>query len=411
MSETALRSALDKVQVWTNDALARLVAVRSVTGQPSEIMDVLDPMLSELGLVVSRIPVDPPAVTDYPEFCPPLAVEGEQPPALHATDSSTAGSPELLLFAHTDTEPVHAGWDGDPFTIRLDGDRAYGLGVCDDKAGVVSILAAVRALRLAGLTPSWRPRIVLGSGKQGGSLGTLQGVAAAVGVRGAVYSHPAESGAGLAHLKVASRGIVSIRVVVHGQPPEPVEIRTPVSADPRRGHNAAVRAAQLASAVRSWTHPGEVWAVVGIDCPARPYEVPAAAAVELACWFTDGTVEEVVSRAGDRLLASATDDWERRHPPVATVHGIRANPASCADSVFARRAAVVVHCVTRRPVEDYGWHSASDIRFPMRLLEVPAVGFGATAGGFYGPGEWVDVPSMHAATEAVARMLLTDPDT
>ena len=56
-------------------------------------------------------------------------------------------------------------------------------------------------------------------------------------------------------------------------------------------------------------------------------------------------------------------------------------------------------------VETYDWHSASDIRFPMRCLDVPAVGFGATAGQFYGPNEWVDLASLHDSTAVVARML------
>ncbi len=92
-----------------------------------------------------------------------------------------------------------------------------------------------------------------------------------------------------------------------------------------------------------------------------------------------------------------------------TVHGVRANPASCAGSAFARAALATMAGVTGRPTEPYGWHSASDIRFPMRLLGVPAIGFGALAGGFYGAQEWVDVPSMRATTEALARILRAGP--
>lgn len=406
MSE--LTRALAEVQAWSVDQLAQLVATPSVTGHPSGIMDVLEPLFLELGFDVTQIPIEPGVADDHPEFCPPYLVQKPLPPVLHAT---VAGPPsaELLLFAHTDTEPVQDGWDGDPFTMSCDGGRAYGLGVCDDKAGVVSILAALRGLHIAGAQPYWRPRVVLGAGKQGGSLGTLQGVSAAAGVRAAVYSHPAESGVGLAHLKVASRGIVSLRIEIQGQTPEPVEIRTPVSADPRRGHNAAIRAGRLAAAVDSWTGGGAVWTVVGINCPPRPYEVPAAATVELACWFADGTVDEVVRTVVTRLNAAATDDWEREHPAVVSVQGIRANPASCADSAFARHAADVVGTVSGHRVQGYDWHSASDIRFPMRMLGIPAVGFGAAAGGFYGPGEWVDLESMHVATEALARLLLTEP--
>ena len=404
-----LRRVLDDGRAWEVELLERLVAVPSVSGRPSEISEVLELVLVELGLQVSRIQPNPFSLTGHPEFSPPDAGGEGCPPALHAADPEAAPAPELLLFAHTDTEPVHPGCAGDPFVLRVAGERAFGLGVCDDKAGVVSILGAIRAVRSAGLSTAWRPRVVLGSGKQGGSLGMLQGVEAAAGVGAAVYSHPAESGSGLGHLKVASRGIASLRVVVAGQTPRPVEIRTPVSADPRLGHNAAARVARLAADVEHWTSEAEVWSVVGIDCPARPFEVPAAATLELACWFSDGTVDQVARRAERRLRQLALDDYERDHPPVVTMHGIRANPASCADSTFGRSAAAVLAEVSGRAVEHYSWHSASDIRFPMRLLGVPAVGFGATAGGFYGPSEWVHLPSLHAATEVLVRVLLAGP--
>ncbi len=298
-----LRAALDEGREWEIDLLARLVAVPSVTGRPTEIMTVLEPELTALGLQVSHIEVDPGKHRAHPEFSPPYADKDPRPPVLHAVDPTAPERPELLLFAHTDTEPVHPGWSSDPFTLRQDGPRAYGLGANDDKAGVVAILGAIRAVRAAGEPTAWRPQIVLGAGKQGGSLGMRQGVEAAAGVRAAVYSHPAESGAGLAQLKVASRGLATLGVEVPGQTPAPIEVRTPASADPRRGHTAAARAAGLAVVAQQWSHDAEVWAVVGLQSGAAAYEVPASARLELACWFTGGTVAGLVAVAEERLRA------------------------------------------------------------------------------------------------------------
>ena len=49
-----------------------------------------------------------------------------------AADGTTRGG--LILSGHTDVVPV-AGqdWDADPFTLRVEGTRAYGRGVCDMK--------------------------------------------------------------------------------------------------------------------------------------------------------------------------------------------------------------------------------------------------------------------------------------
>lgn len=387
------------------ELLGRLVACPSVTGTPSEIIDILEPELLALGGNVGRVPVDGNPGAEHPEYTPPFDVSGEQPPVLCA-DFAGEG-PELLLFAHTDTEPVHPGWESDHFTLRVVGGCATGLGVADDKAGIVAVLAAVARWKNTD-RPGWRPRVVFGAGKQGGALGMLPGVLAASGVSAALYSHPAESGLGLSHLKVASRGIVQCRVRVPGRTPEPVEERTPVSADPTTGHNAAARAARLAVRIEEWHVPDRVWSVVALRGGQRPYEVPNVAELDVACWFTSGTADTVVHELRGRLTGVG-DQWAREHPPEVEAVGVRANPADCAASPLAHQVAATVTKLTgQRPV-DYRWHSASDIRFPVRCLGIPCVGLGARAGGFYGPGEWVDLASLDDCIEVLSAVLREGP--
>ncbi len=47
---------------------------------------------------------------------------------------------KILFLSHLDTVPVGAGWDSDPFRIKVEGDKAYGRGACDDKGNIVSLL-------------------------------------------------------------------------------------------------------------------------------------------------------------------------------------------------------------------------------------------------------------------------------
>jgi succinyl-diaminopimelate desuccinylase len=78
----------------------------------------------------------------------------------------------LCLTGHLDVVPIGArAWTRDPFSGESDGDRLYGRGASDMKAGVAAILLAARAMakKLAG-TPG--VVIVLTAAEEGGCIGS-----------------------------------------------------------------------------------------------------------------------------------------------------------------------------------------------------------------------------------------------
>jgi acetylornithine deacetylase/succinyl-diaminopimelate desuccinylase-like protein len=139
--------------------LVRIESVWADVGRRSEVhrsADAVSKLLSEAGFGDVRI-----------------VAEGGAP-AVIARHPAPAGAPTVLLYAHHDVQPEgDAGqWVSAPFTPTERDGRLYGRGTADDKAGIATHLAAMRAF--AGNPPVGLTVFVEGEEESGSpSLGAL----------------------------------------------------------------------------------------------------------------------------------------------------------------------------------------------------------------------------------------------
>ena len=394
----AALDAADRLRGYERKMLSALVACRSVRGKVSDIHEPCAEELQKLGMEVELVTPRVRALEDHPDWCPPHPAVAE-PEKMVSVVGSWGEGPGIFLFAHIDTEDPDPGaeWRSDPYQVTEVGDRRYGVGTADDKAGVVSVLSAARALlpRLEGV------RVVVGlvHGKLGGGLGTLPAMARVGEVDASIYCHPAETGRGLSHFKAATRGYFNFRIKTSGRRPDPVEIRTPNSEDPRQGVNAFTRLRKVLDAVDRWAElEGVLCSVNRIRAGSDPIVLPERAVAEGAVWFRSGAAAEVYQSLNRVALQAGALSTE--------LLGLRSNPAEVpAHHPLVTATTDAIAAETGVTPSLYPAHVASDIRFPIRCLGAPTVGFGARAGNFYGPNEWVDAEDMHRATRVIIRVV------
>lgn len=145
------------------------------------------------------------------------------------------GGRKLLLMAHMDTVYVRGTLAKAPF--RVEGERAYGPGIADDKGGIAVILHALELLKARGFQDFGEITVMFNTDEERGSFGSRDLIRQLAGQSDMVLSFEPTS-AGKEELTLGTSGIVYYKVRLQG-------LASHAGAAPELGVNALVEASDL----------------------------------------------------------------------------------------------------------------------------------------------------------------------
>jgi acetylornithine deacetylase len=227
VTEREILAAVDAQRDEAVAFLQDLVAHPSLLGREALSQALMKRQFGRLGLTVREFAIDEDKIRAHPGYSPSIVSYDGRPNVVgvHEPRGPVRGK-SLILNGHIDVVPVGAEklWSRPPFEPHVDGDRLYGRGAADMKAGIVAYTMALRALQRLGFEPAAKviaQSVIEEECTGNGALACLvEGYAADA----AIIPEPFEG------LMSAQMGVMWMTIDVHGVPVHAAYAHTGISA-------------------------------------------------------------------------------------------------------------------------------------------------------------------------------------
>ena len=155
--ESAIVDAAHALRDEAVALLGELVRHPSLLGHEQTAQARMAEVFASAGLAVHQFQIDEEKLRAHPAYSPSIvSYEGRtNVVGVHRPAGPQAGR-SLIFNGHIDVVPTGAEvlWAHPPFSGRVEGDRLYGRGASDMKAGIVAYTMAFKALKSLGLEPA-----------------------------------------------------------------------------------------------------------------------------------------------------------------------------------------------------------------------------------------------------------------
>ena len=375
------------------ETLKGLVSIESGSGDREgldKIADLIADRLRALGGAVTTVepnPADIYRMVDTPKQIGKM---------VEARFTGT-GTKKILLIAHMDTVYLRGMLAQQPF--RIDGNRAYGLGIADDKHGIAVILhtlAMAMDFRDYGLIT-----VLINADEEVSSPGSRATLTRLGGEHDAVFSCESSPVAS-DRLSLTTSGIGAVVLNVQGR-------ASHAGSAPERGLNALYELAHQVLQMRDLSEPAAGlkmnWTVASAGTNRNVIPAIASATADVRVLRVadyDGIERKVRERIKNKLIAETTVEmtFERRRPPLELT------PASQALVKHAQR--VYAELGRALVISDVAEGGGTDAAFAALETKAPVIerfglrGFGAHSND----AEYVDIDSIEPRLYLLTRMIM-----
>jgi glutamate carboxypeptidase len=309
------------------------------------------------------------------------------------------GTRKILLIAHMDTVYLRGMLAKQPF--RLDGNRAYGLAVADDKQGIAVIMHTLAILNAMNFRDYGLVTVLINGDEEISSAGSRHMLTKLGGEHDAVLSFES-SRVDSDRLALTTAGIAAVLLNVQGR-------ASHAGAAPERGRNALYELAHQILQTRDLSDPATGvkmnWTIANAGTNRNVIPAVASAVADVRVLRVadyDGIERKVRERIKDQLIPDTKVEmtFERRRPPLEMTAASQAL-AKHAQRIYSELGMNLI-------IGEVAEGGGTDAAFAALKTQAPVVerfglrGFGAHSND----AEYVDIDSIEPRLYLAARMIM-----
>lgn len=399
---TDIRAAVGSLRDDAVALLSDLVRCPSLLGAEKGAQDVVRGVFEDMDLQVDEFAIDEAKLKQHPGYSPSIvSYDGRHNiVGTHRPRRGTRGK-SLIFNGHIDVVPVGAErlWTRPPFEPWIDGDKLYGRGAGDMKAGIVAYILAMKALQQMGLEPA--AEVILQSVVEEECTGNGALACLVQGYRADAAIIP-EPFNGIMH---AQMGVMWLALEIAGKPVHASVAHTGVAAI----DFALYMFGELKKLERKWNaaehrhaeyhrHEHPVNFNLGkIQGGEWASSVPTACRADLRLGFYPGISPAEVRATVEEIFAEA----HRRHPQSNSIEykviyeGFQAEGFVL--DINQPMVTTLADChksIAGTDVTFNAFTGTTDARFFNLYGNIPATCYGPVAANIHGIDEWVSIDSM-----------------